>query len=587
MIDWRMNTASILFTTDQLGELIEQLIPASAGWHRHQLILAPEELTLLMSSSRSEACCPLCGQTSTRVHSHYSRTLQDLPWGKLRVRLRIQVHRFFCQNPACPRKIFSEPLVELAERYARRTNQLREALLALGWALGGEAGARQGVAHAMPICGATLLSLLRRCGAEMFPTPRVLGVDDWSFQARQAGTLLVDLERHHPIEVLLGSDEQVLAEWLLAHPGVELIARDRGASYLKGATKGAPLAQQVLDRWHVLKNLGEVLQKILAVHLDVLQQAAGAALGADTHVESSALASQAQGSRSQTASCSEQAAGQLPALAPPTPAVRSRKPPRRKPATVSQQRRWQLERYQRVRELVAQDWTKRAIAQHLHLHPHTVGKYARMEQFVDQRHNPHGSSVEPYRAYLQERWSQGGTMIKTLWQELCAQGFTGSYQSVWQFTRQWPMPGPSASAHAVSKGPAQQPRTPWQTKWLLLRAPEDLSAQEASYCQAVCHLCPALAEAASLARSFVEMVRQRKQDQLDAWLQQASASPLQELRRFALGLRKEYAAMRAALSEPWSTGQVEGQLTRLKYLKRQMYGRANLDLLRLRVLHAA
>jgi hypothetical protein len=108
------------------------------------------------------------------------------------VRVRIQVHRFFCQNPTCPRKIFTEPLVDLAERYARRTNLLREAQLTMGWALGGEAGARQCAAHAMPICGATMFSLLRQCGTTALPTPRVLGVDDWSFQARTPGTLLVD-----------------------------------------------------------------------------------------------------------------------------------------------------------------------------------------------------------------------------------------------------------------------------------------------------------------------------------------------------------------------------------------------------------
>jgi transposase len=254
-----MKTSFTVLTTDQLGERIEWLLPASPGLRVHQLLVASNELTLLMVSTHSEACCPLCGQSTARVHSRYTRTLQDLPWGKFQVRLRVQVHRFFCPNPTCPRKIFSEPLAELAERYARRTNQLREALLALGWALGGEAAARQCTAHAMPISGATLLSLLRRWGAATHPTPRVLGVDDWSFQAHHAGTLLVDLERHQPIEVLLGSDEQVLADWLLAHPGVDVISRDRGASYLRGANKGAPQAQQVLDRWHVLKNLGEVL----------------------------------------------------------------------------------------------------------------------------------------------------------------------------------------------------------------------------------------------------------------------------------------------------------------------------------------
>jgi len=199
-----MKTSSILLSTDPLEELIERLIPASLGLRVHQLAIASDELTLLLASSQSQARCPVCGQASAGVHSRYTRSLQDLPWGPLRLRLRVQVHRFFCQNPACLRRIFTEPLPEFAEPYARRTNRLREALLALGWALGGEAGASLCAAHAMPICAATLLNLLRRCGAPPCPTPRVLGVDDWSFQAHRAGTLLVDLERHQPVEVRLG-----------------------------------------------------------------------------------------------------------------------------------------------------------------------------------------------------------------------------------------------------------------------------------------------------------------------------------------------------------------------------------------------
>jgi hypothetical protein len=79
-----------------------------------------------------------------------------------------------------------------------------------------------------------------------------------------------------------------------------------------------------------------------------------------------------------------------------------------------------------VHELAAKEWSQGAIARHLQLHPPTVSKDLRMEQFVDQRHNPHGSCVEPSRSYLQARWSQGSTMVKTLWEDLCAQGFTGS-----------------------------------------------------------------------------------------------------------------------------------------------------------------
>ena len=242
--------------------------------------------------------------------------------------------------------------------------------------------------------------------------------------------------------------------------------------------------------------------------------------------------------------------------------------------------------YQRVHELAVGEWTRIGIARQLHIGVQTVSKYLRMEQFVDQRHSPRGSSVEPYRAYLEARWQGGCQMIKTLWEELKAQGFPGSYKSVWHFTRQWPMSEPARAAHGTV-ALRQAPRSPWQAKWLLLQDPCKLSARDSSYCQALYHLRPALAEAASLARRFVTMVRERKSEELDSWLEQASASPLQELRRFALGLRAEYAAMHAALSEPWSTGQVEGQITRLKLLKRQMDGRAKIDLLRLRVLHVA
>lgn len=563
-----MKASFLLFATNHLEELVKRLMPACLPLRLQELAVTAEDMALVLVSSQSAACCPLCAEPSSRVHSHYTRTLQDLPWGPLRVQLHLQVRRFFCQNPACSRKIFVEALTGLAERSARRTTRLRDALLVIGWALGGQAGARQCAAHAMPVCGTTLLSLLRRWGPVVRSTPRVLGVDDWSFQAHSAGTLLVDLERHQPVEVLLGSDEQVLSDWLLAHPGVEVIVRDRGVSYLKGATKGAPQAQQVLDRWHLLKNLGEVIQKMLAQQIDLLRQA-GEQVKKNTQ--------------------------QTP-LTPPVPTHsdgQRRKPPRRKPPAPSPRQAWQMAMYQQVHELAAEGKTQAEITRTLHLHPHTVRKYLRMPTFVARYRSPHPSPVEPYRDYLEERWQQGEVMIRTLWRELQAQGFTGSYQSVWTFVRNWSLPvgmtptSSSSSVAASTRRSAPSTRTPWQVKWLLLRPPEALSECDASYCQALYHLRPALEEAASLARQFVAMVGERQEDQLDVWLDQASASPLQELRRFAVGLRAEYAAARAALTEPWSTGQVEGQITKLKYLKRQMYGRAHIDLLRLRMLHAA
>jgi len=183
-------------------------------------------------------------------------------------------------------------------------------------------------------------------------------------------------------------------------------------------------------------------------------------------------------------------------------------------------------------------------------------------------------------------------MIKTLWLELQQLGFSGCYKSVWNFVRDWPLPtGAQPSASQPPAGarktslPRVSKRSPWQVTRLLLRPQEDLSETDASYREAVCRLSPKLALASTLSYRFVQMVRERKCKELATWLHEAKTCSLEEFRRFARGLEKEYDALSAALSEQWSNGQVEGQITRLKFLKRQMYGRAKIDLLRLRMLH--
>lgn len=396
-----MKTSLLLKPRESLGKLVKHVLPALPSLQVEQLEVTSEGLLIRASSAQAANACPRCGSSTTRVHSRDARTLQDLPWGNLRVRLRVCVRRFFCPNSACGRRIFTERMAPLAKPYARRTVRLCEALLKIAWAEGGEAGARQSKAQGMPVCAATLLSLLRQAPERDLPTPRVLGVDDWGFgTAHPTGTLLVDLERHRPVDVLLGSEDEVLAEWLFTHPGVEIICRDRGASYARGAKKGAPHARQVLDRWHLLKNVGEVLQRTVAQHVDDLGQA-------DQQVKTT-----------------------CPQLDVPLPfegksGGKPRKPPRRKPATPSPQRAWQLSMFEQVHALAAQGYSPYEIRKTLHLQKQTVRKYLQMEHFVAHRHCPVGSSVEPYREYLEARWAQGPVMIKTLWLEWQELGFSG------------------------------------------------------------------------------------------------------------------------------------------------------------------
>jgi transposase len=385
----------------------------------------------------------------------------------------------------------------------------------------------------------------------------VLGVDDFALRKRQTyGTILVDLERRQPVALLQERTADTVAQWLREHPGVEIISRDRGAAYAKGGTAGAPDALQVADRWHLLKNLGEALQQLLGRHAGALRQAARDAAPVGEPVAH-------------------------PAVRPPNRRARRRTGP-----SVTGQQARQRAVHRHVRALAAEGWSVRAIARHRKVDQRTVRTYRELEQCVDGRALARRSTVEPYRAYAERRWAEGCTQVKQLWEELQAQGFRGSDNSVWLFTRTWPPPAGAAEVAAPAHA-GQETRTPRQALWLLLQAPGTLEAADAAYREALCRTCPEVGKAATLAHAFGHLVRERRVAALDPWLGEAEASGVRELRRFALGLCQDDAAVRAALEQPWSQGQTEGQVTRLKLVKRQMYGRANFDLLRLRVLRAA
>ena len=253
------------------------LSPCPAEVQVERLIAEADHITLVVRVFRPVAPCPGCTRPSYRIHSYYERRLADLPWNGIPVEIRLRTRRFFCDTDACAQRIFTERLPETTATYARRTLRMEQALRWVGLALGGEAGARTAQRLGLVVSGDTLLRHLRRMSVAQKPvpvSPRVLGIDDWAWRKGQRyGTILCDLERRRVVDLLPDRQANTVAEWLRDHAPPEVISRDRAGAYAEAARQGAPNAVQVADRFHLLRNLREALEHVLARHQPIIVEA--------------------------------------------------------------------------------------------------------------------------------------------------------------------------------------------------------------------------------------------------------------------------------------------------------------------------
>jgi transposase len=469
---------------------------------------------------------------SERVHRGYDRRLADNSAGGHEVLILLSVRRFFCDRQLCPKKTFAEQIDGVSTPYGRHTTLAQQLLQAVALALGGRPGARLSLQLAVPVNRMTLLRVIRKIPDPPIVTPAVIGVDEFAKRrGHKYATILVDMHSHRPIDVFDDRTADDLAAWLQAHPGVEVVCRDRASGYSEGATRGAPDAIQCADRWHLLHNLSGAVEKAVARHRHQLRP-----------------------------STSEQVTLTEPQMASTALAVRT---------TV---------RHRDVHALWAKGFTVPQIARKLHLDAKTVRRYvdAPYAQDLISARPGRSSRLDSHKPYLLARCTEGISGTAILLEEIRGRGYRGGERTLrrWLIAVRGTQPPP-----APPKIPSARAITAW-----IMRPYGKLNEVDRLGFKEVQAKSEGIAAIAALARGFTNMVRQRGGEQLQCWLTEADQAGIPELRSFATGLGKDFDAVRNGLMLAYSSGAVEGAITRVKAIKRQMYGRANLDLLRKRIL---
>jgi transposase len=515
-----------------------------------------DHLMLVARTTARTASCPLCHQPASSIHSRYQRRVADLPCGGRAVTLIIHARRFFCHTPTCPRRTFRERMPALVAPGARRSHPLLRALTKIGMALGGKPGARLARQLGMPTSNRTLLRLVRAVPLPLDASPRILGVDDWAWKkGRRYGTIQCDLERHRAVDLLPERSADSVAAWLGAFPGVTVIARDRSDLYADGARRGAPQARQIADRFHLLKNLGEALERFLQHKRAVIKQAV--------------------------------APSAPPALV--VPAEVGQPWQERREADSLRRHAAVLARYERVVALHTKGAEIADVARAVGISRTTVYRYLRLgappERKQPRPRRRHQKVLDPHKQYLLRRWDEGCHIATRLWREIRGMGYHSSYANVVRFLAPLRLPvGQRPSIHR-ERGTSDPTPTPRQVAMLFLQRPERLTGEQGELIVRLCEADGMIAAGFALTRDFATIARERQGGRLDAWIADALAADIPDLRRFALGLLPDQAAIQAGLTEEWSNGPTEGHINRLKTLKRQMYGRAKFDLLRQRLLY--
>jgi transposase len=534
----------------QHGISFEMLLPHLAAVVVEAAEISGDCVWLRARTRADDAACPRCGCSSAKVHSTYQRRLSDAAIGGHRVRIRLRIRRFFCVNPDCPARTFAEQVSGLT---SRRSPPLARMLTSVALALAGRAGARLAGALDLTASRSSMLRLVMALPDPETGALTIVGIDDFAFRrGRDYGTILIDVETGRPVDLLRDREADTIADWLKEHPGIKVICRDRAGAYADGARQGAPDAGQVADRWHIYHNLCEHVDKAAARHRSCLEEPAPQEPEEPAVPEAPQVPDLQQAAIDAAARRVEESAL----------AVRTR------------------QRYDLVQSLKAQGKGIKPIKRETGLAKETVRRfyYAQTaDELLAKVKDGRPSILDEHKPYLHQRWNEGCTNVIQLHAELNERGYKGSYGTIRDYVL--PFREAGAAPPAVPGPPKARDLARWITA-----DPDNLDDDEKSKLAVARERCPHLDALADHVTESAKILTGRHGDRLDAWMAAVEADDQPDPHSFVRGSKHDYHAVLNGLTMNWSSGVVEGNVNRVKMLKRQTYGRAGFPLLRKRVL---
>jgi len=371
----------------------------------------------------------------------------------------------------------------------------------------------------------TILRLVRRCNQSAISKPRIIGLDDWAYKRRlRYGTLICDLERNQPIDLLPDRSVETVSAWLKKYPSIDIVSRDGSSEYASAIRQGAPQARQVSDRWHLVKNLAECVSVQLAESLAELRRA-----------------------EQTTARSGKKEARQASA---------ERRPAQTRAVQYVQQARQteRTARYEHIMALQKQGVKSAEIALQLGVTQRTIQRWIAAGTIpYSSPRKQRSRLIDPYKTYLLKRWHQGCHKGAQLERELRAKGYKGSQHGIYRYleTLKGSTLAPSKHKSASERASSIQPNplltlSASQATWLFFRKEEDLKPKELENLGQLRQASPYLEVTYQLVEGFLHMVRERTGEQLDAWLGAVQASHLEAFQTFVTGRSVAAARYRSA-----------------------------------------